>query len=123
MLYSNCKKIRNKYLECNSGKIMLGILSQLCSQYFENGDVLPSKVTIKINLKTCIMEIYNYLKKYAGEDGEKLPVDTYALSLMLQVLYDLQLEYNSVYVVGKHIFEYTVEVSFTKDAIQSLQNT
>lgn len=79
MLYNYSKRFRDKYL--NQGdKIRLSILSQLCSQYFENGDELPSKATIKIDLKESIGKVYNYRKNYSYGNGDKREIDSYAMS-------------------------------------------
>jgi len=118
MLYHNCKRLRDIYLE-EGEDLHIGILSQLCSQYFENGDELPSRITIKLNIKEYIKPICNYRKHHLDSDGQKPRIDEFAMRFVREVLGELDLEYTDIYVVKKHIFEYTFEVGFSQKTIAS----
>lgn len=118
MLYNDCKRLRDRYLE-DGNNIQLSVLTQLFSQYFGKGDELPSKVTIKVNIKEHIRPMYNYRKHSLDSNGHKPSIDEFAMRFVAEVFDQLDLEYTSIYIVKKHIFEYTFEVSFSKKTIKS----
>lgn len=116
-MYQLSKKMRDKYLEDEQGNIKISILSQMCSAYFANGDVMPSKITIRMNVKNLIRQINEYRSKYPES---KLPFWSYPSSYIQQVLQDLELEYTAINVVSQHNFDFAYEVSFSKDTIKSI---
>lgn len=116
-MYQLSKKKRDKYLEDEQGNIKISILSQMCSAYFINGDIMPSKITIRINVKNLIRQINEYRKEYPES---KLPFWGYASYYIQQVLQDLELEYTAINVVSQHNFDFVYEVSFSKDTITNI---
>ena len=120
MLYNYGKEILRKYENEENGAIKKDILYYLFWSYLKNSDVLPSKVDIPIDLKKYIYELQKYRNIY-GENKKWVPIWEYPAQMIQNVIYDLELENTSLYVVGHKGLNYTFEVGFSQATIESLK--
>jgi len=101
-IYDKVKLLRSQYLNDIDYEVKLSILSQILAAVFKNNDNLPKVISVTFDCRII-------LKMQRSWCIEEIP---YPYDVLMQVLSDLELEFNFNYCHRCSGFTYLFEVNF-----------
>ena len=128
--YELCRQNRDIYRSEPNREIELQILSQLHTAVFENGDKLPSDVTLHLNIKPILknsgkIKYWNKTKEGIEFSNARIRnlyfFETIVISEILRlVLDDLELPlWNIKHFVQRSAWNFSIEINFSKSCMKS----